>query len=313
MATRDIYEDGFDEDVPNETTTPCPECSGHVSTNSRETMCEDCGLVLDEHRIDYGPEWYGDEEGTHVRTGSPRTPTLHDYGLTTAIYGQTDATGRTISPSKRRQVRRLQTHHWRASWGSKANRNLGHGFTEIRRLVSALSLSPTVRDHACTLFRTAQTNDLLRGRSIESVATACVYATIRCLGLPRTLTEIVEYSKGDESMVRGIYGVLNTELDLPARPPQPSGFIAQITSSLAIPRHVESRALHLSKRVSDAGLVVGCNPIGVAAGCLAVAAAEHGVSVLQTDLADAASVSTRTVRVQRNRIRDGLEGMESAT
>ncbi|ODR83380.1 hypothetical protein BG842_09685 [Haladaptatus sp. W1] len=67
MATRDIYEDGFDEDILNETTTPCPECSGHVSTNSQETICEDCGLVLDEHRTDYGPEWYGDEDETCIR------------------------------------------------------------------------------------------------------------------------------------------------------------------------------------------------------------------------------------------------------
>ncbi|MFH5801567.1 transcription initiation factor IIB family protein [Haladaptatus sp. CMAA 1911] len=310
MAIRDIYEDGFDDEL-NEAGTPCPECNGRVSTNSLETVCENCGLVLFEDRIDRGPEWFDDEQKTRIRTGSPLTPTLHDYGLTTEIYGHTDATGRTISPSKQRQVSRLQTHHRRASWGSKENRNLGHGFSEIRRLVSALSLSSRVRDRTCTLFKTAQTNNLLRGRSIESVASACVYATIRCLGLPRTLPEIIEYSKDSEATIRGVYRVLNTELDLPTQPPQPSGYVAQIASSLAIPRLVESRAKHLSRWVSEAEFVIGCNPTGVAAACLAVAAAEHGVPVLQTDLADAASVSTRTVRVQRNRIQDELERTES--
>lgn len=33
MATRDIYETGFDEDVQtNSSTNPCPECDGRVTT-----------------------------------------------------------------------------------------------------------------------------------------------------------------------------------------------------------------------------------------------------------------------------------------
>jgi len=55
MATRDIYETGFDEDVQtNSSTNPCPECDGQVTTNAVETICEDCGLVIDEQRIDHG-------------------------------------------------------------------------------------------------------------------------------------------------------------------------------------------------------------------------------------------------------------------
>jgi len=55
MATRDIYETGFDEDIQtNSSTNPCPECDGRVTTNAVETICEDCGLIIDEQRIDHG-------------------------------------------------------------------------------------------------------------------------------------------------------------------------------------------------------------------------------------------------------------------
>jgi len=58
MATRDIYETGFDEDIQTESNANrCPECDGHVTTNIKETVCEDCGLVIEEQRIDHGPEW----------------------------------------------------------------------------------------------------------------------------------------------------------------------------------------------------------------------------------------------------------------
>jgi transcription initiation factor TFIIIB Brf1 subunit/transcription initiation factor TFIIB len=79
MVTRDIYETSFDEDVQTESSAnQCPECDGRVATNAVETVCEDCGLVIDEQRIDYGPEWraYDDEECE--RTGASLTAARHD-------------------------------------------------------------------------------------------------------------------------------------------------------------------------------------------------------------------------------------------
>lgn len=54
MASREIYADGFDEDVQtDDQTSGCPECGGRVATNAIETVCEECGLVLEEHAIDH--------------------------------------------------------------------------------------------------------------------------------------------------------------------------------------------------------------------------------------------------------------------
>jgi len=42
MATRDIYETTFDEDVQTDTrSNQCPECDGRVTTNTVETVCEE--------------------------------------------------------------------------------------------------------------------------------------------------------------------------------------------------------------------------------------------------------------------------------
>jgi len=68
-------------------------------------------------------------------------------------------------------MRREQT---RARWRSEAEQNLAHGLGEVRRLTNALDLSDTLRDQACRLFRSAQNEDLLRGRSIEAIAAASV-------------------------------------------------------------------------------------------------------------------------------------------
>ena len=71
MATKNIYETTFDEDVQTDSSAnQCPECDGRVTTNAVETICEECGLVIDEQRIDHGPEWRGFDEA-HYGLWSP--------------------------------------------------------------------------------------------------------------------------------------------------------------------------------------------------------------------------------------------------
>lgn len=69
MATRDIYDTCFDEDVAPDESTPCPECQGQVRTNTVETVCADCGLVIDAQQIDYGPEWSTHDQDERKRAG----------------------------------------------------------------------------------------------------------------------------------------------------------------------------------------------------------------------------------------------------
>ena len=93
----------------------------------------------------------------------------------------------------------------RAAYGSisvrKAERNPAHGLGEVRRISSALELSESIRNQAWQLFRSAQTEDLLRGRSIESMAAASVYGACRCNGRPRTLDDVTESARVAQSRV----------------------------------------------------------------------------------------------------------------
>ncbi|ERG97748.1 MAG: transcription initiation factor TFIIIB, Brf1 subunit/Transcription initiation factor TFIIB [Haloquadratum sp. J07HQX50] len=97
------------------------ECDGRVTTNAVETVCEDCGLVIDEQRIDHGPEWraYDDEECE--RTGAPLTAARHDRGLSTEIGRGTDAKGNKISEQKRRRLARIGVNRLVVVGGRKRN------------------------------------------------------------------------------------------------------------------------------------------------------------------------------------------------
>jgi len=301
MATRDIYESGFDEDVRTESSAnQCPECDGRVTTNAVETVCEDCGLVVDEQRIDHGPEWraYDDEE--RERTGAPLTAARHDRGLSTEIGRGTDAKGNEISGQKRRRLARMRREQTRGRWRSKAERNLAHGLGEVRRLASALELSESVRDQACQLFRSAQNENLLQGRSIEAMAAASVYGACRCNGRPRTLDDVTESARVEQSRVTNAYTTLNTELGLPAQPVTPSAFVPRLASELNVSDQIRQRARQLAEASESAGATTGVRPSGFAAACLYKAGREDGRWFTQSDVAEVANVSVVTVRTHRD-------------
>jgi len=101
-VTRESYETTFDEDAQTDSSAnQCPECYSRVTTNAVETVCKNCGLVIDEQRIDHGPEWRAFEVDKRERTGVPLTATRHDPGLSTEIGCGTDANGNTLSGRKR--------------------------------------------------------------------------------------------------------------------------------------------------------------------------------------------------------------------
>lgn len=306
MTSRDIYAKTFDEDVQTDDQNTCPECSGRVTTTVHETVCEGCGLVIEDEQIDHGPEWreFDDDRTSTRRTGSPNTVARHDRGIGAEIGWDRDSNGRQLDYSKQRRLSRLRREHRRAKVGSKADKNRIAGFVDIRRMTSALGLSRSVRDQGCKLFRTAQDEGLLCGRSIEAMASACVYAVCRLNEQPRTFDDIATVSKLSEERIRHCYGVLNRELDLPVPPAGPMQYLPQIASAIDAHSKTERRARELLERADDQHIANGKKPMGAAAGALYLAGRMTGEYFDQGLVADAAGVSKVTVR---ERYRD-LEG-----
>lgn len=271
----------------------CPECDSRVRRDGTESVCEQCGLVLGEDRIDHGPEWrsFEDDDTNPVRTGAPLTRSRHDRGLSTEIGYSTRIKGR-----KRRQFVRLRRQHSRARISTKAERNQVYAFTEIRRLTSALGLGSAIRDRACVLFESAQNADLLRGRSLEGFAAAAIYATCRADSVSRTVDEIVSTARASEAELKAAYGALNRELGLPTGPIDPSEYLPRFACELDLPSSVEHRAQELVEKARECGLVSGRNPGGVAVACLYTAARELSYDLTQDTAASVAGVTPVTLR-----------------
>lgn len=275
-------------------TRTCPECSGRLHANGDETVCGDCGLVVSEDRIDRGPEWrsFADDETDRERTGAPLTRSRHDRGLTTEI----GRGGKRLSGRKRRRLARLRRQHDRTRISSKAERNQVYAFTEIRRLTARLELPERIRDRACALFESAQSEDLLRGRSLEGFAAAAVYAACRTAAVSRTMEEVLREARAAEGELKSAYDALNRELGLPTGPIDPAEYLPRFASRLDLPAAVERRARELASEAHDRGIVGGRNPSGLAAACLYAAARELDADLTQEAAAEVAGVTPVTLR-----------------
>lgn len=299
MSLRDVYERGFDEENGKTTNADdCPECSGTLVTDGGEIRCSDCGLVVDVHRIDHGPEWtnFDESDNDPRRTGPTLTPARHDRGLSTEISFGGDANGNPLSGKKRRQIARLRHQHSRARWRSKAERNLAHAFSEIARMAAALELSKRIRDEACDIYRQAHNEDLIQGRSIETIAAGSLYAALRIRGLPWTVADIADVSNRDEQKIELGFRVLNTELGLEAQIVGVRDRIPRLAAEVEIPGRVQHDALELASLAEETGITNGRNPSGVAAACVYLAARDSGFDLTQSDLADLANVTPATLR-----------------
>jgi transcription initiation factor TFIIB len=253
-----------------------------------------------KHTPECCPEWRSFEDGTdRRRTGAPLTRSRHDRGLSTKIgYGKGSVYSNRITGRKRRQIARLRREHNRARVATKADQNRVCGFTEIKRVITHLSLPDSLREQACTLFESAQSEGLLQGRSIEGFAAASIYATCRTRSLTRTVDEIVTVARADTNELKVAYAALNRELGLPTGPIDPTEYLPRYASKLDLETAVEQRAHEYVASLREAKLIGGHNPSGVVAACLHRAAGEceEWSMITQADAADVADVTPSTIR-----------------
>ena len=291
----------------------CPECSGHVITDEGhgETVCADCGLVVTEDSVDRGPEWRAfdsREKDKKSRVGAPTTNTMHDKGLSTNIdWRDKDAYGRSLGARQRQKMQRLRKWNERFRTRDSKERNLKQALGEVDRMASALGLPDNVRETASVIYRRALEEDLLPGRSIEGVSTACVYAAARMAGVPRSLDEIADVSRVEKSEIARTYRYVVRELSLEVKPADPEQYVPRFASSLELSEESERRAKQLLGTAKEQGVHSGKSPVGLAAAAVYAAALLTNEKTTQAAVSEVADISEVTIR---NRYHELLEAEE---
>ncbi|WP_101297720.1 transcription initiation factor IIB [Halegenticoccus soli] len=299
-------------DARSDAVRRCPECDGPCtkSSDGEELVCEECGLVVDESRIDFGPEWRAYNHSEHrekSRVGSPLTESIHDRGLSTTIdWRNRDASGQLLSAEKRQRMHRLRSWQERIRTQNAKERNLRFALSEIERMSSALGVPRSVREVASVIYRRALDEDLIRGRSIEGMATSALYAACRQEGIPRSLDEVAEVSRIEKRDIGRTYRYVSQELGLELCPVDPKQFLPRFCSELELDEEVQAKAREVLDIATEEGLLSGKSPTGCAAAAIYTASMLCNEKRTQKEVSDVAQVTMVTIR---NRYHEQIEAL----
>ncbi len=281
----------------------CPECgSTHfiIDYERGEMICQNCGFVLEESYIDQGPEWRAfdsEQEEKRARTGAPLTFLSHDKGLATEIsWSNKDSYGKAIPHRNRAQIYRVRKWHQRIRVSNSAERNLSVALQELNTISSKMGLPRDVRETAALIYRKAVEKNLIRGRSIESIVSASIYAACRQLDMPRTLDEVAKSAELSKKKIGRSYRHLTKELKLNLKPTYPTSYINQFCAKLNLDKSVQQEAENIIRKATELGIISGKGPTGVAAAAIYIAATKLKQPRTQKEIATVAGVTEVTIR-----------------
>lgn len=309
--SKDHERDEYDKKKILEEEKNCPECeeSAVIEVEERgEQVCDNCGTIISEKIVDQGPEWRAfnnEERESKKRTGDPIDKNMHDKGLTTTIdWKDKDAYGKMISSKQRNKMARLRKWQARNRASNSRERNLRFALSEIDRMSASTNIPEKGKNLACDLYKQALEKDIIRGRSIEGVATACLYISCRSLQIPRSLGEISKTSRVDMKEVGRTYRYMVKELDnLNLSPVDPKGYIPRYTSQLGLDKEVEHLANYIVDETKKEGLLSGKSPTGFASAAIYTASKkllDEDEIPTQKEFSKVADVTEVTIRNRHN-------------
>jgi transcription initiation factor TFIIB len=272
--------------------------------------------------IDHGAEWRAfnsDEREKKSRVGAPLTLTMHDKGLSTNIdYRDVDAHGKVLPPNKREQAKMLRKWHSHMRANSSMDRNLTRALYELERICSQLNLSRSIKDCAAFIYRNAIKNNLIRGRSIESMIAACIYTACRYRSIPILYEDIITVSRVNKKDLHRCYRLIYEQLQRDKKRSEdgeelslikigpiplnsPKNFLARYTTELGLSPQTQLYAGKILDYAMKLRILGGKDPSGLAAAALYIAAIKNHEKKTQRDVATVASITEVTVR---NRYKD---------
>ncbi|XP_019442470.1 PREDICTED: transcription initiation factor IIB-like [Lupinus angustifolius] len=172
----------------------CSDCKRQTEVvldySAGDTVCSECGLVLESHTIDEKSEWrkFANESGDNdpVRVGAPSNPLLTDGGLSILIAKPNGGAADFLSSS----LGRWETR------GANPDRGFILAFKTIATMSDRLGLVATIKDRANEIYKRVEDQKSSRGRNQDALLAACLYIACRQEDKARTVKEICTVANG---------------------------------------------------------------------------------------------------------------------
>ncbi len=268
----------------------CPECYSKIILieEKGETVCSHCGLIIYERQFDLSHKgiriYNKDGKAKKDRLGGLISPLIPDIALCTYIDKNY-----IYNSELKRAVRRDSNLTWKS-------RNLLIASNELKRIGSNLNLPGFILEEAFSLYKLAFKANILKGRSIIGMITACIYYSCKNKKIPRTFQEILNQTPMVDKIVKKCYIILVRELKLKVVNTNPLLFIPRFAAELNLGFDIEIVAWRILQPMIKKKGFCGKDPKGFCAGALYFACKTKNLGISQKEIAKVVGVTEVTLR-----------------
>ncbi|MCV0430752.1 transcription initiation factor TFIIIB [Nitrosopumilus sp.] len=276
-----------------------------------EIVCGGCGLILLQNMADasYENNGYNSEDFMKLsRTGPATSLTMHDKGLSTVIGTNKDSSGNSLSSKTKYEFNRLRT--WDQRSKSRKTASLSKAFTMLHGMKTKLGIPNNIVENAAYIYRKAVSAKLTRGRTMNSLIAASLYAACRENNIPRTLDDIAKAGNVERRILSRDLRTIIKKLELSLNQYDTASFISKISNNMNLKEKTKRDAFEILARSEKEQITAGKHPVAQAAASLYISCIMNGEKISQKKFAVESGVSDVTIRNRAVLIKKTLKLIE---
>ena len=296
----------------------CKECNSTLidDVQNGETICTGCGVVIESHTIDYGPENANtdhEEKARLARATGLNTFAQHDLGVSTTIDQSTrDFSGKIIDPRIASKMNSLRNWQKRIRVSSPQERRLAAALSVMGSAAEYLQLPKTVLETAAILYRNVDGKMNIKGKSVEGIAAAILYMSCKQCGVVRSIEEVARGAsptkKPKTKLASRYYRNIVMEVGQTTTPAvSMQQYIAKFANMAQLSTKIERVALEMADKTRKATITDGRSPHGIAAAYLYLSSTLLGHGIPQREISTVADVTEVTIRNRCKEINAGYD------
>lgn len=237
--------------------TDCGETQNIIEDHRNGyNVCGNCGVVLGNRIIDETSEWRSFEDSHKSdpsRVGSASNPFLDAEQLDTMISVGKGMNSYTLSKIQMKNYMR----------GPK--RALKNGLNLIQAFCERSNISKTICDRAQHIFKTVESQKLLKGKNLEGAVGACLYIACKLENAPRTFKEISVITGVQKREIGRCYKLIEKEVDVKGAGTTSGDIVSRFCADLNLNLKIQKLASTISQKVYEVGALTGRSPDSIAA------------------------------------------------
>jgi len=255
----------------------CLEHDLHMDYITGDTICKNCGLIIDEHLVisqNYG-NWSPNKDNFSTNHQKDRN---YSQDLIRALKR-----GRNISWNERREK---------------------IGINEINRITALHNIGKSINERAIKLFQNLIKQSIFQNHYIKLIAAVSFYQIIKLENNPLGLTEIIENSDFSNRLANKYYYTVRKCLNLRTiskKSIDPNIYIPNICSSLRVNQDINELARKIIDNFKKSVNLSGFKLKGIAAAGVYIACRLNYVPKSQKEVSNAANITDCTLR---SRVKD---------